>query len=175
MKVRVPAVAAVTLVVAGLVLLEPGRSGAADAPARTRLELVTADAQSIRLNVGAKATSAGDRLVFSHLLTREGEPAGLSGVECVVTSAMPGPKPKTTKAKKQKRARIATSHCLATLDLPDGQIAAQGLSTLAEPGGAFNLAVTGGTGAHAGAVGTLRSRPGSGGKGRLVLVIAPRG
>ena len=49
--------------------------------------------------------------------------------------------------------------CLATLSLPEGQLTAQGLTTLNESGQPFTLAITGGTGAYRTAHGQIRIAP----------------
>lgn len=50
--------------------------------------------------------------------------------------------------------------CVATLSLPEGQLTAQGLATLAEPGDhPVTLAITGGTGAYRTAHGQIRVVP----------------
>lgn len=161
--------AAVTTVVLGAILA----SGTGDSRAASR----TADAapltmqfgavtvQSIRLNVGVPAASIGDRLVFSHTLTdiKDSKTVGLSGLECALTSVTTS-KPKGDK----KPVTSARSHCVATIVLTDGQIAAQGLTDLTDPAGNFELAVTGGTGKYSGAAGTLRK---AGGKDKGIYTV----
>lgn len=159
-------VAAVTL--GAIVTSGAASSRAADAPANETLQFTAVSVQSIRLNVGAPAATTGDRLVFSHTLTKAGKTEGLSGVECILTSVT------SSKAKdKQKAATSTRSHCVATIVLTDGQIAAQGLTALTEPGGNFELAVTGGTGRFTGAAGTLRKGGGKD-KGTYTLTLVPR-
>ena len=154
---RVGSGAAVTTVVLGAILASgAGDSRAADAAPIT-MQFGAVTVQSIRLNVGAPALSIGDRLVFSHTLTdlRDGKTTGLSGIECALTSVT------TSKPKGDQKARTsARSHCVATIVLTDGQIAAQGLTDLVDPAGAFELAVTGGTGKYSGAAGTVRKAGG---------------
>lgn len=154
-----------TVTLAGLLAVGMGGSQAADAPTSSQLALGAISLQSLRLNVGPADPSPADRLVFSHTLTRDGKTVGLSGVECILTSVITT---KTGKGKKAKTVRTATSNCTATVALTDGQIAAQGLSQLAEPGGPFTLAITGGTGKYAGATGTM-TKSGPNAKGKLTL------
>lgn len=164
---RVGSGAAVTAVVLGAILASgAGDSRAADAGSPLQFGAVTV--QSIRLNVGPPALSIGDRLVFSHTLTdiKDGKTVGLSGLECALTSVTTS-KPKGDK----KPVTSARSHCLATIVLTDGQIAAQGLTDLVDPAGSFELAVTGGTGKYSGAAGTLR-KAGGADKGTYTLDIA---
>ncbi len=137
-------------------------------PAAQTLEFGAVAVQSIRLNVGAPAASTGDRLIFSHTLTSGGTTAGLSGVECALTSVTTS-KPKD----KQKPVTSARSHCIATVVLTDGQIAAQGLTDLVDPGGNFELAVTGGTGKYTGATGTM-TKAGGKDKGSYILTLTTR-
>ncbi|HUR75370.1 MAG TPA: hypothetical protein VMZ00_13910 [Sporichthya sp.] len=150
---------AVTALTVGA-LLAPGAgdsraaSRTADGAAGT-LQFGAVTVQSIRLNVGPPAASPGDRLIFSHTLTRNGKTAGLSGVECAMTSVT------TSAPKAGKKPTISVrSQCVATIVLTDGQIAAQGLTDLADPTGNFELAVTGGTGKYSGAAGTMRKAGG---------------
>jgi len=147
--------AVVTALGVGAVLTVGSGSSGAAGGGEVQLQFAAISVQSIRLNVGPKEASTGDRLVFSHTLTKGGKTAGLSGVECVLTSV-------TTSAPKgkQKPVTSARSHCIATVVLTDGQIAAQGLTDLTDPAGAFDLAVTGGTGRYAGAAGDLRKTGG---------------
>lgn len=142
-------------------------TGAGDSRAATdgslQMQFAAVSVQSIRLNVGPKELSTGDRLVFSHTLTKGKDTAGLSGVECVLTSVT------TSKATaKQKATTSARSHCIATIVLTDGQIAAQGLTDLVDNNGSFELAVTGGTGKYAGAAGVMRK---AGGKDKPVYIL----
>ena len=154
-KARVLSGAAVTAVVlAGMLAAGAGDSRAADGDAKP-MEFGAVTVQSIRLNVGPEVASIGDRLVFSHTLTSAGKTVGLSGVECALTSVTTS-KPKGD----QKPKTSARSHCVATIVLTDGQIAAQGLTDLVDPGGNFELAVTGGTGRYSGAAGTVRKAGG---------------
>lgn len=146
--------AGVTAVALGGILASgAGNSRAADGTggAPHPRELGAISVQSIRLNVGPQVASIGDRLIFSHTLTSAGKTTGLSGVECALTSVTTS-KP----TDKQKPLTTARSHCIATILLTDGQIAAQGLTGLLEPDGEFELAVTGGTGRYTGTAGTVR-------------------
>ncbi|MBA3741654.1 hypothetical protein [Sporichthya sp.] len=148
----------VAAVVLGAILASgAGDSRAADSPdgAPLTMQFGAVTVQSIRLNVGVPAASTGDRLIFSHTLTKDGKTVGLSGLECALTSVTTS-KPKGAK----KPVTSARSHCVATIVLTDGQIAAQGLTDLTDPGGNFELAVTGGTGKYSGAAGTLRKAGG---------------
>lgn len=161
--------AAVTAVALGAILAsgtgDSRAANSADDGAPETMEFGAITVQSIRLNVGPAAASIGDRLVFSHTLTSGGETVGLSGVECALTSVT------TAKAKAGKKAAIsARSHCVSTIVLTDGQIAAQGLTDLVDPAGNFELAVTGGTGRYTGAAGTLRKAGGKD-KGTYTLDI----
>ena len=166
---RVAAGTAGTALVLGAILVSgAGEGRAADGDAASTLQFAAVTVQSIRLNVGPPAASTGDRLVFSHTLTSAGKTTGLSGVECALTSVT------TSKPKgKQKPVTSARSHCVGTIVLTDGQIAAQGLTDLIGPDGNFELAVTGGTGRYAGAVGTLR-KAGAKDKGTYTIDLAAR-
>lgn len=151
----------------GILATGAGNSRAADdpGPLGETLTFASVAVQSIRLNVGPQVASIGDRLIFSHTLTTGEKATGLSGVECALTSVTTS-KPKD----KQKPVTSARSHCIATIVLTDGQIAAQGLTDLVEPTGAFELAVTGGTGRYTGAAGTMRKTGGDKGSYSLDIV-----
>ena len=168
---RIGVGAAVGAVALGAILSSgAANSRAADGPAGATetLEFGAVSVQSIRLNVGPPAASIGDRLIFSHTLTTAGRTTGLSGVECAMTSVT------TSKPEgKQKAVTSARSHCMATVVLTDGQIAAQGLTDLLDPDGDFELAVTGGTGRFTGAAGTLR-KAGAKDGGTYVLDLTAR-
>jgi hypothetical protein len=153
---------ATAVVLAGVLTAGTGNSRAADGSS-VPMQFAAVTVQSIRLNVGPPAPSTGDRLVFSHTLTKDKKTAGLAGVECVMTSVTTS-KP----AGKQKPVTSVRSNCVATIVLTDGQIAAQGLTDLVDNTGSFELAVTGGTGAYAGAAGVMRK---AGGKDKGTYII----
>lgn len=153
---------ATTVVLAGVLAAGTGSSRAADGSANS-MRFAAVTVQSIRLNVGPKEPSTGDRLVFSHTLTENKKTAGLAGVECVMTSVT------TAKAKgKDKPVASVRSNCVATIVLTDGQIVAQGLTDLVDNTGSFELAVTGGTGAYVGAAGAMRK---VGGKNQAAYLL----
>ena len=153
---------ATTVVLAGVLVAGTGNSRAADG-ASAPMAFNAVSIQSIRLNVGPKEASTGDRLVFSHTLTKDKKTAGLAGVECIMTSVT------TSKPTgKQKPVTSVRSNCIATIVLTDGQIAAQGLTDLVDNTGSFELAVTGGTGAYAGAAGVMRK---AGGKDKPTYIV----
>ena len=155
---------ATTIGLAGVLTAGTGSSRAADGSA-VPLSFAATALQSIRLNVGAAGPSTGDRIVFSHTLTKDKKTAGLAGVECVMTSVT------TSQPKgKEKPVMSVRSNCVATIVLTDGQIAAQGLTNLVDNAGSFELAVTGGTGAYAGAAGVMRKAGGKD-KGTYILDI----
>jgi hypothetical protein len=64
--------------------------------------------------------------------------------------------------------------CVATLSLPEGQLTAQGLVTLTQTGGQpVTLAITGGTGAYAGARGTAHSTSSRAREEHVTLTFMP--
>lgn len=154
---------ATTVVLAGVLTAGTGSSSAADGGGSIQMQFAAVSIQSIRLNVGPKEPSIGDRLVFSHTLTKDKKTAGLAGVECIMTSVTSS-KPKG----KEKPVTSVRSNCVATIVLTDGQIAAQGLTDLVDNSGSFELAVTGGTGAYAGAAGVMRK---AGGKDKGTYIV----
>lgn len=160
-RVRTGALAT-TVGLAGVLTAGTGSSRAADGSS-VPMQFAAVTLQSVRLNVGPKEPSTGDRLVFSHTLTKDKKTAGLAGVECVMTSV-------TTSQPKGKDKPITSvrSNCVATIVLTNGQIAAQGLTDLVDSAGSFELAVTGGTGAYAGASGVMRK---AGGKDKGTYIV----
>lgn len=155
---------ATTVGLAGMLTAGTGSSRAADGSS-VPLAFAATALQSIRLNVGVPGPSTGDRIVFSHTLTKAKKTAGLAGVECVMTSVTSS-KPKGS----EKPVTSVRSNCVATIVLTDGQIAAQGLTDLVDNAGSFELAVTGGTGAYVGASGVMRKAGGKD-KGTYILDI----
>jgi hypothetical protein len=87
---------------------------------------------------------AGDRVVLTHDLQRDGEDVGRSGAECTFV---------------RSDATSSTAQCLATFDLPGGQITVQGLVTFRQEPEQFTVAVTGGTGRYRDADGELIVEP----------------
>lgn len=85
------------------------------------------------IDVGPSGFGAGDRIVLSHDLSRDGEDVGKSAIECVFVRA---------------DAETSTANCLASFELPGGQITAQGLVTFSQAADPFTVAVTGGTGRY---------------------------
>ncbi|GAA2729221.1 allene oxide cyclase barrel-like domain-containing protein [Cellulomonas aerilata] len=81
--------------------------------------------------------SRGDQVVFEDTLLRRGEPVASGGGTCTVTAVVPSDTP----------LRLS---CVATYELPGGQVAVQGRTTNAPE---KTLAVVGGTGRYAGAAG----------------------
>jgi hypothetical protein len=103
------------------------------------LELVATEVSFTFVDVDPKqaneseAATPGDSFVLSETLTKNGEDFGHSYVQCTFITA-------------------DVLQCIATLDLPNGQITVQGVLRDAPD---FTIAVTGGTGDYSGAGGTL--------------------
>ena len=146
-----PAVAAA--VVAATVAV--GGASAAQDPAGTTLTFQESD-KGARFSIadvppksrgkGEPVLSIGDNFTFSNPLLRNGQRAGTSYNHCVVTQ--PGP---------------ISRHgalCAAVLALPDGNLFGQAVTTR-DGGERVVAAVTGGTGAYAGARGTATSERGT--------------
>jgi hypothetical protein len=91
------------------------------------------DVDPKQANPETEAPTPGDAFLLSETLTMNGRDFGSVYAHCTFVTA-------------------EVSQCLATLDLPNGQITVQGV-TRDEPD--FTLAITGGTGAYTGAGGTL--------------------
>ena len=97
------------------------------------INLDTRSNQGADLDLGDEGLSVGDRFAFSEKAFRDGRYAGKLGGECVIVIA-------------DKDDESATTDCVVTLALRDGQITTQGLVEFAEETEPFTIAVTGGTG-----------------------------
>jgi hypothetical protein len=118
----------------------PTRSSAGDDKKVEVIRLSSISVQDASLDLGAQGDSLGDQLVFSDDLFRHGEKVGTSGGVCTLVRLDP---PATFAAQ-----------CVATLQLPKGQITVQGLINFAETG-PFQVAITGGTGRYKTAHGVM--------------------
>ena len=99
--------------------------------------------QEAEIDLGEPGDSLGDQFVFSADLFRAGKKVGIDGGVCTIVRLEP--------------MVSATSQCVATAELPKGQITVQGLLTFdAETEGEpSRLAITGGTGKYRTAQGEL--------------------
>lgn len=130
----------------GAAVLALGGSGVLTSPAQAvtesrtprTVDLAIGNDGVVRTDVGAPGLSVGDEFVYSDKLLRDGKQIGEDGSSCQVT--------KVDGAK-------ATTNCVLSLQLPDGQLTAQSLWT--EGSDTVRMAVTGGTGAYRGASGEL--------------------
>ena len=107
------------------------------------IDLTTRTVQEEDIDLGAPGPSVGDRFVFSDDVFRGGHKVGVDGGECVVVRLAPDPLPPG------QEPTSATLNCVATVELPEGQVTLQGLVTFSEASGpSFTIAITGGTGAY---------------------------
>jgi hypothetical protein len=107
------------------------------------INLTTQTAQEADLDLGPAGFTLGDRFVFSENVFRGGQQVGTDGGECTFTRLEPNPVPQG------QEPTSATANCVATLELPKGQVTVQGLVTFSEEAGnRFTIAITGGTGAY---------------------------
>ena len=110
------------------------------------IRLVAKEVSSGFLDLGEADYSQGDQIPFTNDLFSDGKMVGEDGGWCVVTRITP-------------RGAV-TFQCLGVNDLPEGQIAVQGLVTYGPgeeiKGEPYHFAITGGTGAYKGARGTVR-------------------
>ena len=92
--------------------------------------------KEVEIDLGEPGGSLGDQFVNSGDLFRAGEKVGIDGVVCTLVRLEP--------------MVSATSQCVATAELPKGQITVQGLLTFTEEteGEPSFLAITGGTGTY---------------------------
>ncbi len=95
---------------------------------------------------GEADANLGDRSVFTHELSRDGEVVGFDGGTCTVVRIDDG------------RSYIV---CNVSMSLPDGTIAFQTFVEEVFPPPPFFAAVTGGTGAYRGARGEMHIDPAS--------------
>ncbi len=95
---------------------------------------------------GEEEVNLGDRSVFTHELSHDGEVVGFDGGSCTVV-----------------RLEDGHSHivCNVSMNLPDGTIAFQTFVEEVFPPPPFFAAVTGGTGAYRGARGEMHIDPAS--------------
>lgn len=135
-KALVAAVAAAVAAALAAVAVTAASGGTA---ARHSLQLVAVQHDFAEVGIGKQGPKAGSLFVFSERLTRGGKAFGSDHVVCTFTGKWPR----------------ETDFCRALFVLPDGTIVVEGASAR----GPFTVAVTGGTGAYAGARGELRSTP----------------
>jgi hypothetical protein len=112
----------------------------------TTLTLTTKTIQHTYLDHHPHGFSQGDEIIFADQLFLGGKMVGLDGVVCtVVHAAGPTPGPESH------------AQCVATFDLPKGQLTGQGMLALVEMQRHAPFAITGGTGAYrdAGGQGTV--------------------
>ena len=135
------------LIVAAAVLLSTvGVMSLAAAQSQdTTLTLTGKVIQSTELDLGKKGFSQGDQTILAYQLFMNGKMVGLLGAACTVVHAAgptPGPESHT--------------QCMATFDLPKGQVTAQAMFPFTILQRA-PFAITGGTGAYrdAGGQGTV--------------------
>jgi hypothetical protein len=107
------------------------------------------------LNFGRQGPSLGDQFVFHSDLRREGETIGHDGGTCTVVSV--------------EEPRLPEFQCIATLWFDEGQITAQGLVQFTDE--AFEVAITGGTGAYEGAAGHITIAPRTERRSRLIISL----
>jgi hypothetical protein len=111
----------------------------------TTLTLTSETIQSTELDLGETGFSQGDQFVFTDQLFMQGKMVGLLGGTCtVVHAAGPTPGPESHQ------------QCVATFDLPKGQVTGQAMFPVEQLRRA-PFAITGGTGAYrdAGGQGTV--------------------
>ena len=100
--------------------------------------------QQADIDLGESGDSLGDQFIFSGDLFKHGKKVGIDGGVCTIVRLEP--------------MVSATAQCVATAELPKGQITVQGLLTFTEEteGEPSFLAITGGTGKYREAQGELK-------------------
>ncbi|MFB9907595.1 allene oxide cyclase barrel-like domain-containing protein [Allokutzneria oryzae] len=111
---------------------------AAPAAGTTDLTLQVGNDQFATIDVGAPGLSVGDSYVYSDKLSRNGTVVGDDGGTCQVTHVS---------------GTTATTNCVLSLRLPEGQITAQALWVRGTS--PLRMAITGGTGVYRDASGEL--------------------
>jgi hypothetical protein len=147
MKSAVALVAALILAVGVVTLASAETNGSSDDHGGKTFKILEHEDQSNSVDVGTPGPGPGDEFVFASVLRRRegGAQIGTDGGVC-------------TFVRLDQSSGTATAHCVATLSLEGGQITLQGLSTFslsATTNPPFDVAVTGGTGAYAGAGGSV--------------------
>jgi hypothetical protein len=142
-KFRLFAVLALALTI-GVVSLVPTAAGAKRHGKKVQiLNLTTRTAQEAELDLGPTGFGVGDRFVFSDNVFRGNQQIGILGGECIFVRLEPNPVPQG------QEPTSATVNCVASIQLPKGQLTAQGLVTFsAQAGNSFTIAITGGTRAY---------------------------
>jgi hypothetical protein len=142
-KFRLFAVLALALTIA-VVSLVPAATGAKKHGKKVKIiNLTTQTAQEAELDLGPAGFGVGDRFVFSDNVFRGDQQIGILGGECTTTRIEPSPLPQG------QEPTSSTVNCVATIQLPKGQITLQGLVTFSEQSGnSFTVAITGGTRAY---------------------------
>jgi hypothetical protein len=145
MKSAVALVAALALAVGVVTLASADTNGSSDDNGGKVFKIFEHEDQTDSVDVGAPGPSLGDQFVFSSTLLRRegGARIGTDGGVC-------------TFVRFEQNSSTASAHCVATLSLEGGQITLQGLATFsltATTNPPFDVAITGGTGAYAGAGG----------------------
>jgi hypothetical protein len=98
--------------------------------------------------------SRGDQTIFRDRLLQQGEPVGFSGGACTITGI------------ELADADPIKVSCVASYELPEGQITTQGLTT---NNPVKRLAITGGTGRYTGAAGEATLTENGDGTGTVVF------
>jgi hypothetical protein len=161
---RVAAMAATTTLAVGGVTFASAYAGGSSNDSGSqdvRWQAVTVQSND-NIDLGASGFSLGDEQVFSDDLYAEGErtASGTDGGVCTVV-----------RIDRSAKTPSGTAQCVVTLSLPDGQITVQGLVTFSgdQLPAAFDLAITGGTGAYSDASGTVTVEEISDTKANLTL------
>ena len=140
MRKLLPIVAAAA---AALTLTSLAPASAHHAPKSHRITITTKTLTEAQVDVGEHGPSLGDGNVITEDAYRDGEKVGTSDLSCTVVRL-------------DLVKHFFAAQCLSTTVLPGGQITTQGYVTSDEiekvP---FKQAITGGTGAYAGARGEL--------------------
>jgi hypothetical protein len=161
-KFRLGALVALLLAVPITVASASSSSGGSGDRGKRSVEIIRVTEMTVQeagIDLGEPGDSLGDQFVFSGDLLRNGEKVGIDGVVCTIVRLEP--------------MVSATSQCVATAELPKGQITAQGLLTFSEEaeGEPFRLAITGGTGKYRTAHGEVIVKDVSETESRLTFVI----
>lgn len=125
-----------------IVSIASAGGGAGDRHKKVRILYLTTTAdQSADLDLGAEGFSIGDPFVFSDTVFQGSKEVGMLGGQCTAVRILPEPLPA------EQEPTSVTVNCVVSVELPRGQLTAQGLVTF-DDDNTFSLAITGGTGAY---------------------------
>lgn len=129
---------------ATIVVMAVGTGLATAKSSDKNLQLHATQTSEIQLPLGPADSPVGSESVGSWRLDQHGTPAGSLSTVCQVVDSSD---------------QSSKAQCVATATLAKGQLTVQGLVTISDAVGDFDLAITGGTGSYRGARGIAHVHP----------------